>query len=158
MSARANKLTARQVELFNRAELPTGIGKRRLSDGGNLYLIKWEQSSSSYFYFGFQGRRREMRLGGYPVISLAEARKLANAARIKLINGINPLDERASQKFKVATFGELADEYLKMNANQWGEKTAWQWRVDLTEKAKSIRRIPITEITHHVVAPLLKPI
>ncbi|MGI9366287.1 MAG: hypothetical protein ACR2O8_13960 [Rhizobiaceae bacterium] len=71
MSRALNKLTARQIDLFHKSPLPDGKSKGRISDGGNLYLVKRDSSSSWYFYFNHQGRRREYRLGALSSLNIA---------------------------------------------------------------------------------------
>lgn len=67
------KLTNKTVESLVRASIP---GKT--NDGNGLYLqISKAGSNSWVFRYKHDGKSREMGLGPYPVITLAEARLLA---------------------------------------------------------------------------------
>ncbi len=67
----------------------------KYSDGGNLYLIVSPSGSRKWVLrFTWRGRAREMGLGSATVVSLADARERAAAARRKLAQGLNPIDDR----------------------------------------------------------------
>ncbi|WP_274051080.1 phage integrase central domain-containing protein [Thalassomonas haliotis] len=59
-----------------------------------------------------------MALGQYPTVSLVDARKQAEEARVSLIQGINPLDERRECKRKHA----LTDRLFNTVAMSWWEQ------------------------------------
>ena len=73
------------------------------ADGGGLYLKVTDTGSKSWVYrFKRKGKARDMGLGNADVekvggITLAQARKLAGDARQKLLDGIDPLDERKAE-------------------------------------------------------------
>ncbi|HEY4923019.1 MAG TPA: Arm DNA-binding domain-containing protein, partial [Roseiarcus sp.] len=88
-----NKLTARAVATL------TTPGK--YSDGGSLYLridgseTKDEIDRRRWIYrFPWRGRVREMGLGGFPDISLAEARKARDLAQDLVRQGKDPIYAR----------------------------------------------------------------
>jgi Arm DNA-binding domain len=61
------------------------------SDGGNLYFrIAPGDARGWIFRFAMHGRTRDMGLGAYPEISLADARELAAKCRVLLKQGIRP--------------------------------------------------------------------
>ena len=67
MAREHNKLNDRKIRSFKEP--------KRYSDGGNLYLVVSDAGSKSWsFMFTRLGERRELGLGGYPDLSLAEAR------------------------------------------------------------------------------------
>jgi hypothetical protein len=79
--ARIGKLTALDV---TRAK-----GPAVLHDGGGLYLrVSASGAKSWVFRFQLGGKRRDMGLGPYPVISLAEARGRAAEHRKQRHDGI----------------------------------------------------------------------
>jgi hypothetical protein len=81
------KLTAVQVR---QAKAP-GL----YNDGGDLYVrIAPGGSKSWLFRYRFREARRDMGLGGYPTITLAAARELADAARKQIAAGIDPIEVR----------------------------------------------------------------
>lgn len=65
------------------------------------------------------GRRREIGLGGYPDVTLAQARERARDAKEQISRGIDPVEERRAIRAQLAaaqrssmTFAEAADECL----------------------------------------------
>lgn len=66
-------------------------------------------------------RRREIGLGGYPDVSLGEAREQARQKKEEIRNGVDPVKQNQERKArdrerqrKQVTFGELAEEYYKI--------------------------------------------
>ncbi|MEE4537938.1 MAG: Arm DNA-binding domain-containing protein, partial [Erythrobacter sp.] len=69
----------------------------RHADGGGLQLLVKESGARSWVYrFMLKGKSRDIGLGpaGPGGISLADARDLATALRVKVKAGIDPLEER----------------------------------------------------------------
>ena len=60
-------------------------------DGDRLYLRVQGQARSWLFIYTWEGRRRELGLGGYPSVSLGNARKKAQEARDLLGAGGDPI-------------------------------------------------------------------
>lgn len=83
-----NRLTAIAVKA-------AGAGK--LQDGGGLYIDRTATGGKWIFRYSFAGQRREMGLGGYPLVSLGEARKTRDKWEAVLIGGKDPVTERARQ-------------------------------------------------------------
>lgn len=89
-----------------------GLKRRKLSDGAGLQL--WIQTSGArlwQFAYRFQGRQRQLALGRYPVLSLAEARVKREDARRLLRAGDDPAASRRASA-PGDTFKEVAQEYL----------------------------------------------
>jgi len=62
------------------------------ADGGNLYIqISKSGCKSWIFRYKRNGRLRDMGLGSFPTVSLADARKRATAHRNTLTEGKDPL-------------------------------------------------------------------
>src|SRR5262245_20176331 len=103
---------ARKVRRLN-ARLVSALGKPgRYADGAGLYVVVNKGGSKQWvFIFRFGGRSREMGLGGVSAVSLAEARKAAEACRAKVVKGINPIETR-QKELLVPSFGDCADEFL----------------------------------------------
>jgi hypothetical protein len=150
---------ARKVRRLN-SRLVSGLGKPgRYADGDGLYLVVAKGGSKQWvFLFRFGGRLREMGLGGASGVSLAHARKAAEACRAKVARGINPIDARQRELF-VPTFGECADEFLAGMSGQWRNEKHWkQWKMTLTEYAASIRSMPVNMIETQDVLRVLEPL
>jgi len=82
-----------------------------------------------YYIYTFGGRKRYMRLkdGGYPDVSLADAREAFDIARVKVKNGIDPLAEKeqaAEARRKARTVGDLVEEYIDRHAKRF--KRSWK--------------------------------
>src|SRR5215470_1539202 len=89
--ARTGKLSA--------VEVAKAKGPAVLHDGGGLYLRASEKGTKSWvFRFQLDGKRRDMGLGPYPDISLAEARQRATEHRKQRYEGIDPLDAKAAHR------------------------------------------------------------
>ena len=68
---------------------------RKYPDGGSLYFqVDAADCKRWYVRVMVSGSRREVSIGPYPVVSLAEARERAVAIRKKVLDGIDPLEER----------------------------------------------------------------
>ena len=67
----------------------------RYSDGDGLHLFISKRGSKSWVQrITVGGRRRDIGLGGYPTISLAQARKRASDNREAIGNGRDPVAEK----------------------------------------------------------------
>lgn len=77
-------------------------GKGQYCDGRGLWLRKSSPAQGQWVQrLVVQGRRREMGLGGYPEVTIAEARERSAAARRLLRDGLDPIEERNKQRRKV---------------------------------------------------------
>jgi integrase len=80
--------------------------------------------------YRFQGRDREMGLGG-EYVSLKEARHSAAQARRQIREGLDPIEERrkARGKSSAPTFAKCAKQFINDNQVAWGSaKHRAQWR------------------------------
>ncbi len=57
--------------------------------------------------FKYANKHQELALGKYPTVSLHEARKMVDEARILLAKGINPSEEKREKK-RAANVGDRA--------------------------------------------------
>lgn len=134
----------------------------RYADGGNLYLVvdKSEARNKRWvFRFTFAGKQLDMGLGGLDRgVPLKRARELAEAARVCLADGKNPITERQAQN-AIPTFGALAKEYLAGGERRWRNAAhRRQWTQTLEDYAKPIWEKPVNVITEDDILNLLKPI
>lgn len=158
--ARTGKLSAIEV---TRAK-----GPAVLHDGGGLYLrVSATGAKSWVFRFQLDGKRRDMGLGPFPDISLAEARAKAAAHRKQRHEGVDPLDAKAAhrqaQRVSVAkgrTFRECAVEYIEKHRAGWrNAKHRQQWENTLaTYVYPSLGELPVAEIDPGLVVQTLDPI
>jgi len=85
------------------------------SDGGGLtFTLSAAGTATWVLRYRVPGGRRELTLGNYPDISLAEARKLARAKRAAIDSGADPAMENRRERSKAIadwTVRQLADDY-----------------------------------------------
>lgn len=158
MARPRNKLTARQAAAI------TSPGRH--SDGGSLYLVidgDGEAMRRRWLYlFNWHGKRREMGLGGFPAVSLANARKGRDEAERLVREGHDPIAAREESRRARSckpTFGEVADALIEAKVAEWrNDKHRGQWEATLTKDAASLRSRPIDEIDTAAVLEVLKPL
>jgi integrase len=146
----------------------------RHADGGGLHLLVKSTGARSWvFRFTLNAKSRDVGLGaaGAGGISLADARDLAAALRLKVRAGIDPLEERqreakealaAAQAAAVSgiTFKAVAEAYIGANEASWrNEKHRQQWRNTLASYVyPGIGELPVAGIGTAHVLKVLEPI
>lgn len=162
-------LTPREVE--------GATGRGLYGDGDGLYLAIAKGGSKSWIYrYQLGGRRRDLGLGGYPAVSLAQARiRRDEARRLVRLQGIDPLVVRQRERTTAAaelqanaererraanTFKVVAEAYIDQQAPAWSNrKHAQQWRNTLEQHAYThIGHRPVHDITTEDVLSVLSPI
>jgi integrase len=153
MARRSNKLTARSV-----AAAKPG----RHGDGSGLWLDVTKTGRKSWvFRYTFAGRVRESGLGSAAKVPLAQAREKALACHVHLAAGIDPVEQRRSEKQEpaVKTFGQAAIEYHAAKSPGWrSEKYAGQWLASVNQFAAVISPMPVDQVDTESVLAILKPI
>jgi integrase len=149
-------------------EVAKAKGPAVLHDGGGLYLRVSATSTKSWvFRFQLDGKRRDMGLGPFPDISLAEARLKASAHRRQRHEGIDPLDAKAAQRqalrisvAKGRTFRECAVEFIEKNRAGWrNAKHRQQWENTLaTYVYPTLGDLPVSAIDAGLVVQVLDSI
>jgi integrase len=107
----------------------------KLTDFDGLYLLVRANGSRLWrFAYRFCGKQKQIALGAYPQVTLAEARGRREAARKLLAHGKDPSNERRLEKIAKAaggnSFREVAEEFLAkqqregrseatLNKNRW---------------------------------------
>ncbi len=138
----------------------------RYGDGSGLYLNVAPGGSKNWILrISIDGKRRDMGLGGYPVISLRHAREKALETRSAVANGENPLADKEAAKEEarrpaVPTFGEASFEVHKLNtARLKNEKYCSNW-LQRAEKYvyPTLGDLPLNGIDRLDVLNILNPI
>lgn len=121
-------------------------------------------SRSWILRYTLHGRRRDLGLGGYPDVTLADARDAARAAKALARNGIDPIDDARRRRMTPAVvapaFSDYAASYIEAHRASWkNAKHAEQWTNTLKTYAEPfIGQLPVDIIdTSHLLA-MLKPI
>jgi integrase len=149
----------RQLQKLNARSVASLTKVGRHSDGGSLYLVIDRGGAKRWsFIFRWNGKLKEMGLGGLQAVPLAKARELAAEARATVARGLNPIDERRQSK-DVPTFGEVADDLIASLQAGWrNAKHRGQWKATLETHAKALRPLAVDKVTTEDVLNVLKPI
>ena len=148
---RYSRLSARSVEAAAR------LGRH--GDGHGLYLYVKPSGAKSWVQrLSVHGRTRDMGLGGYPLVSLAEARQAAFDNRKLARDGGDPL--ALKRKADVPTFEAAAAAVIELHRPGWrNAKHAAQWNATLTEYAfPRLGALSVGAITTADVMGVLMPI
>ena len=132
------------------------------ADGNSLYLRVSRSGTKSWtLIYSFRGKRRELGLGPFTVVSLAEARRKAEEAAKLRHDGIDPkfVWSRAAKSAVAQTFGELALEHIENQSPTWrNAKHRSQWKSTLRTYAAPIWDRLVDSITTEDVYDILRPI
>ena len=145
-------------ELTDRAVRKLGAGYH--AAGGSLYVQVTDSGSRSWILRTLvHGKRREMGLGSYPDVSLAEAREKASELRKIARSGGDPFAERHRSK-AVPTFQEAAESLHGEHQHGWrNAKHRAQWLSSLKLYAfPVIGSLPVSLIDTHHMMQVLAPI
>jgi len=153
----------------------------RYSDGRNLYLLVSSTGAKSwlFIYRAANGKQRELGLGSYTgagaafAVGITEARLRADAARLSLSQGVDPVEAKIAAKRAAlagsVTFAELLDEVIKREKGDGTKRSDWkvkggkcqqedEWRNSLKNHAGSLLIKRASTITTDDVVKVLKPI
>lgn len=136
-------------------------------DGAGLYLNVTIGGSKSWLYrYMLAGKAHWMGLGGYPDVSLAEAREKAAECRKKVRQGIDPLSAKRQQTSAIRAsiaksilFSKAAEQFIDAHKSGWkNAKHVDQWRNTLETYANPIiGKIEVSMIeTAHIIRILEK--
>ena len=129
MAKIAKELTAMAVSKLK------GEGAYAVGGVPGLQLQILGASRAWVLRFVLNDKRRRMGLGSYPAVSLAEARDRARLARSLIRNGVDPIDQRTSNKetivaaaAKSLTFAKAAEKFIAAHEDSWSNaKHRLQW-------------------------------
>lgn len=141
----------------------------RIGAGGGLHLlVKPAQRPGSGAWvlrFVLKGKRRDMGLGAYPTVSLAEARLAALEARKAAARGADPIAAKAAARARLsneanATFEAVAEKCFEARATAWkNPKHANQWIASIRAfVVPFIGRKAVTDIVAEDLRRVLEPI
>ncbi len=132
----------------------------RYSDGHGLYLEVAPSGNRRWIQRLVIGARRcELGLGGFPLVSLKEARARAFANRKIAREGGDPLAEKRRAK-ETPTFADAAARVLEQKRSGWrNPKHAHDWPASLERFVfPRFRQRPVSEVTSADVLGVLAPI
>lgn len=101
----------------------------KYEDGGGLRLVVSKAGAKKWVLrITINGRRREMGLGSFPDVGLAEVRDKATKHRKQAKTGVDPIEARQSEPEKTPTFTTCAARYIQAHRRGWkNAKHARQW-------------------------------
>jgi integrase len=139
------------------------VGKH--CDGAGLWLVKRDDGGAQWVQrITVHGRRREMGLGGYPALGLANARKLSERWRNVASAGRDPVkereaEERAARREDITLTILTADAFESRKAELKGDGTAGRWLSPLTlHVLPKLGRVPVTDLDQRDIRDTLAPI
>lgn len=142
----------------------------RLSDGKGLLLEVRPTGARVWLCrVVVHARRRDIGLGGYPTVSLKEARDKAEAVRKQAKAGVDPVAERerlaraaeaqrkAEAEAEARTFKAVAESYIAAQAPGWkSRRTAGIWRGTFARHVyPKIGAMPVAEVDRAAVLKAL---
>jgi integrase len=126
---------------------------KKVSDGGGLLVVVMPNGSRLWrLAYRFLGKQKQLALGAYPLVSLADARRARDAAKRQLLAGIDPSAERKTNKRRerVAsehTFRSVADEWFEHQKARWAESYSSRLRSRLdADLLPNLGSRPISQI------------
>ena len=139
------------------------VGKH--CDGAGLWLVKRDDGGAQWVQrVTVHGRRREMGLGGFPALSLAEARKLSERWRKMAAAGRDPIkereaEERAARREDITLAILTADAFEARKAELKGDGKAGRWLSPLNiHVLPKLGKVPVTDLDQRDIRDTLAPI
>ena len=175
MARRAKEITDKALAAaIRKACAELGAGQKKLiAVGGEPGLHLQVRVEGQAWLYRYQAGmtaagkpwRRDMGLGSYPDIGLADAREIVRGIRRAQRDGADPLDQRRAQSPRMRpvaamTFDEAAKHLIRVKAPEWtNPKHAAQWRSTLDAYASpAIGHMPIDKIELRHVVDVLTPL
>jgi integrase len=135
----------------------------KLADSGGLYLLMTAAGGKLWrLKYRSDGVERKLSLGRYPAVTLGEARKARNAAKVKAEGGDDPA--AAKRRARIAaklsagtTFGAVAQEYIQ-KAEREGRSPATIAKLNWSREwlQPAIGRRPVDQVEPHELLAVLK--
>jgi integrase len=139
------------------------FGPGKYADGEGLWLFKSSAEAGKWIVrLVVSGKRREMGLGRWPDVSIAEARERAADARKQLRDGLDPIEERAKQKYKpkrLTVAEAIEDCFRARQAELKNDGQAGRWMSPLrVHVIPKIGPTPVEDVDQHILRSVFEPI
>ena len=131
----------------------------RYGDGGTLFLYVARGGTKSWVQrVTIDGKRRDIGLGSYPVVSLAKARRRAFENRVAIEDGRDPLAEK--RRAAIPTFRQAAERTFEANKPRWrnANHTASWWQTLERHAMPRLGNMSVDRIGREDVLAVLTPI
>ena len=162
MARKAKELSALEIGRL------TTPGHHAVGGVAGLYLYVTHSGARSWVLRVIVGnRRRHMGLGGFPDVTLSQAREKARKARDEIRNGVDPIAQRTAtasalraQQATEKTFKQATEAYLKAHGDTWrNAKHRAQWESTLTTYAYPFMgNLLVRDVAQEHVLNALEPI
>ncbi len=159
---------ARKIARLTDRTIKAKTEKGYYADGDGLYLqVSATGAKSWIFRFKSKGKARDMGLGGFPSVSLSEARQKAKEAREHRDKGKDPIEQRAAAAAqerrtdaRSTTFKECAEQLIASNEAGWkNAKHRQQWRNTLVTYVYPVfGDVPVADVNTDLVLKVIEPI
>ena len=164
-----NRWIIRWIELAPRDRLSVAFIKSakpgKHCDGAGLWFHKRPDGGAQWFLrFDRYGKRCEMGLGGFPRVSLKQARELAETARSQIFAGIDPIKERRRLKREALqsanSFEHLAHEAFEARKSELkGDGKNGRWFTPLAlHVLPKLGSVPVGELTPRDLRDCIGPL
>ncbi|MBR1191466.1 phage integrase central domain-containing protein [Bradyrhizobium sp. AUGA SZCCT0160] len=157
-----------RIRVLTALKIKQNLKPGMYADGLGLYLkVRAGNSKSWIFRYRIGGRLRDMGLGPFHTVSLAEAREKAEVCRAMRLKGFDPLGERLKERqaktieaAEAVTFEKCAENYIATHKDGWkNSKHADQWTTTLQTYVYPIfKDRPVAAIDDDLVLKVLQPI
>lgn len=138
----------------------------RYTDALAMGLHLWVKDSNKKYWiyrYTMAGKQRNIGLGPYPDVGLADARIKAIEAKKMVVNGIDPKPQKETKtelKMSELTFSEFAKQFIDAKSSEWtNTKHRLQWEFTIEEYANPvIGNLKLDQITTEDILKILSPI
>jgi integrase len=135
--------------------LQVSASPTRTTRGAASWVLRYERN----------GRERMLGLGPLAIVSLKQARDRAREARVRLLDNVDPVEQRkqakavpALQAARTVTFQEAAVQYFKDNETKWSRLHAREFIRSLERLAfPAIGALPVGAIDTGLVLRVIEP-
>lgn len=115
------------------AVCPPDRKQARFADSGGMYLQVSPAGSKRWFLkYRIEGTEKQLALGSYPDVSLTNARKARDAAKLQKSKGADPVQVRKVEKLKAS---QISGNTFKAVAMDWYGKQSPQWSTSHAERS-----------------------
>lgn len=131
----------------------------KLYDIEGLYLLVTPVSKRWYVRYTFGGKRHEMRLGRYPLVTLLDAREAAIEVQRNREKGIDPASQKINMAKASVSFGDAFETLFDLDMRRRSARTMEdrRWRYERYLK-KTIGEKELAKITPQDILALLLPL
>ena len=155
MAGERGRLTDLQIRHWVRA----GVPMAKADGGGLTFTLSAGGATGWILRYSHGGRRRELTIGRYPDITLADARGIATIKRAEIMQGRNPAADKQKAKATAAkdwTVRELAKDYRAKKLVSLAHSTQVSYGRHLKRVEKKLGALTVREIEASDVVALIE--